>query len=47
MAAMQAGLAAIAAGGSEAAGALSPQAFRDVLGYGAYDAAAKRFVTPG
>ena len=46
MAAMQAGLAAIAAGGSEAAGALSPQAFRDVLGYGAYDAAAKRFVTP-
>ena len=46
IAALQAGLAAIAAGGSEAAGALSPQAFRDVLGYGAYDAAAKRFVTP-
>ena len=47
MAAMKAGLAAIAAGGSEAAGALKPAEFRDALGYGAYDAQAKRFALPG
>lgn len=47
IAAIQAGLAAIAAGGSEAAGALKPAAFRDAVGYGAYDAQAKRFQLPG
>jgi 2-methylisocitrate lyase-like PEP mutase family enzyme len=47
MAAMKAGLAAIAAGGSEAAGALTPSEFRDALGYGAYDTEAKRFALPG
>ncbi len=47
MAGIKAGLAAIAAGESEAAGALPAAEFRDTLGYGAYDAAAKRFITPG
>ena len=47
MAAMKAGLAAIAAGGSEASGALKPAEFRDALGYGAYDTDAKRFALPG
>ncbi len=44
MAGMKAGLAAIAAGGAEAAGALTSAEFRDTLGYGAYDAAAKPFI---
>ncbi len=47
MAGIKAGLAAIAAGESEAAGALPAAEFRDTLGYGAYDAAAKRFIIPG
>ncbi len=47
MAGIKAGLAAIAAGESEATGALPAAEFRDTLGYGAYDAAAKRFITPG
>lgn len=47
IAAMKAGLAAIAAGGSEAPAALSPKEFRDTLGYGEYDAQAGRFVTGG
>lgn len=44
MAGMKAGLSAIAAGQSEAAGALPPAELRDTLGYGAYDAAAKAFI---
>ena len=44
MAGMKAGLEAIAAGKSEAAGALPTAAFRETLGYGAYDAAAKPFI---
>ncbi|MBX9702429.1 MAG: isocitrate lyase/PEP mutase family protein [Acetobacteraceae bacterium] len=44
---MKAGLAAIRAGGSEAAGALPPAEHREMLGYGAYDAQAKRFIVPG
>ncbi len=47
MAGIKAGLAAIAAGESEATGALPAAEFRDTLGYGAYDAAAKRFIIPG
>jgi 2-methylisocitrate lyase-like PEP mutase family enzyme len=47
MAGIKAGLAAIAAGESEAAGALPSGEFRDTLGYGAYDVAAKRFIIPG
>ncbi len=47
MAGIQAGLAAIAAGASEAAGAMPTPQFRDTLGYGAYDAEAKRFIIPG
>jgi hypothetical protein len=43
---MKAGLAAIAAGGSEAKTVLPPQEFRETLGYGAYDAEAKRFSDP-
>ena len=46
MAGIKAGLAAIAAGGSEAEAALSPKEFRDTLGYGEYDAQAKRFSGP-
>ncbi|MCW8087388.1 isocitrate lyase/PEP mutase family protein [Sabulicella glaciei] len=46
MAGMKAGLAALAAGHSEAGSALSPQEFRATLGYGAYEAAAKPFVLP-
>ncbi|HEY4250085.1 MAG TPA: isocitrate lyase/PEP mutase family protein [Roseomonas sp.] len=41
---MKAGLAAIAAGASEAAGALPPADFRTMLGYPDYDAQAKRFI---
>jgi len=44
MAGIKAGLEAIAAGKSEAAGALPTAAFRDTLGYGAYDEAAKAFM---
>jgi 2-methylisocitrate lyase-like PEP mutase family enzyme len=44
MAGMKAGLAAIASGASEAAGALPSKEFRETLGYGEYDAAAKTFV---
>jgi 2-methylisocitrate lyase-like PEP mutase family enzyme len=43
MAGIKAGLAAIAAGASEAAGALPSAEFRGTLGYGDYDATAKRF----
>lgn len=43
MAGMKAGLAAIAAGRSQADGALPPAEFRDSLGYAAYDAEASRF----
>ncbi len=45
IAGMQAGLAAIKAGGSEADSALAPADFRKVLGYGDYDIAAKPFIT--
>ncbi|MBR0664612.1 isocitrate lyase/PEP mutase family protein [Roseomonas hellenica] len=44
---MQAGLAAIAAGASEAAGALPPAELRAMLGYADYDAEAKPFILPG
>ncbi len=44
VAAMQAGLAALAAGGAEADTALDFSALRGVLGYGAYDEAAKAYV---
>ncbi len=44
MAGMKAGLAALAAGASAAEGALPTKEFRDTLGYGDYDAAAKKFV---
>jgi 2-methylisocitrate lyase-like PEP mutase family enzyme len=47
LAGMQAGLAALAGGGAEAAGALAPAALRQMLGYDAYDAAAKRFIPKG
>jgi hypothetical protein len=43
---MKAGLAALAAGEAEAAGALSPSEFRDTLGYADYDAQAKPFIVP-
>jgi 2-methylisocitrate lyase-like PEP mutase family enzyme len=44
---MQAGLAALAAGGSEAASALPGARLRSILGYGDYDTAAKRFIPQG
>jgi 2-methylisocitrate lyase-like PEP mutase family enzyme len=44
---MQAGLAALAAGGSEAASALPGAELRATLGYGDYDTAAKRFIPQG
>jgi len=47
MAGMKAGLAALAAGRSAADSALSPAEFRETLGYGAYEAAAKPFALPG
>ena len=47
IAGMKAGLAALAAGRAEAAGALSPGELRETLGYGDYDAKAKRFVPNG
>jgi 2-methylisocitrate lyase-like PEP mutase family enzyme len=43
MAGIKAGLAAIAAGGSEATGALPSAEFRTALGYADYDAQAKKF----
>ena len=46
MAGMKAGLAALAAGRSEAEEALSPAEFRDTLGYGLYDSEAKPFIVP-
>jgi 2-methylisocitrate lyase-like PEP mutase family enzyme len=47
MAGIAAGLAAIAAGASEAAGAMPTNAFRDTLGYADYEAQAKRFIVLG
>jgi len=47
IAGMKAGLAALVAGQSEAASALSPAELRDTLGYGDYDAQAKPFIIPG
>lgn len=44
IAGMKAGLAALAAGGSEAESALPPAELRDTLGYGAYDTAARPFI---
>jgi 2-methylisocitrate lyase-like PEP mutase family enzyme len=46
IAGMKAGLAAIAAGESEAKTALSPKEVREALGYGEYGAQAERFVNP-
>jgi 2-methylisocitrate lyase-like PEP mutase family enzyme len=42
--AMQNALAAIQGGASESAGAVAPKVMREVLGYGDYDAAGRRFV---
>ncbi|GGG35549.1 carboxyvinyl-carboxyphosphonate phosphorylmutase [Caldovatus sediminis] len=47
IAGMKAGLAALAAGEAEAAGALPPAELRATLGYADYDAQARRFVVPG
>lgn len=47
IAAMQAGLAALAAGGAEAEMALTPAQFRTALGYDDYTAQAAPFVLPG
>ncbi|MGE0226656.1 MAG: isocitrate lyase/phosphoenolpyruvate mutase family protein, partial [Acetobacteraceae bacterium] len=44
---MKAGLAALAAGEAEAASALPPAELRTLLGYGDYDAQAKRFIVAG
>jgi 2-methylisocitrate lyase-like PEP mutase family enzyme len=44
---MKAGLAALVAGDAEAANALSPAELRSTLGYGDYDAEARRFIVPG
>jgi hypothetical protein len=44
---MKAGLATIAAGGSEAEGALPPAELRAIPGYGDYDTQAKSFMTGG
>jgi 2-methylisocitrate lyase-like PEP mutase family enzyme len=46
IAGMKAGLAALAAGRSEAAGALPPAELRQALGYAEYDAQAQRFTLP-
>lgn len=43
---IKAGLAALAAGASEAASALPPAELRGILGYGDYDTQAKPFITP-
>lgn len=47
IAGIKAGLAALRAGASEATSALPAAEFRETLGYGDYDAAAKRFIIPG
>lgn len=44
---IKAGLAAIAAGAQESTAALPASELRDLLGYGAYDTQAKRFIVPG
>jgi 2-methylisocitrate lyase-like PEP mutase family enzyme len=44
---INAGLAALVAGEAGAASALPPAELREMLGYAAYDAAAKRFIIPG
>ena len=44
IAGMQEGLAALAAGGAQAASALAPAAMRDVLGYNDYDRRAKPYI---
>ena len=44
---MQAGLAALVAGGAECATALSPADFRTTMGYPDYDVQAKPFIVPG
>ncbi|MCB0811499.1 MAG: hypothetical protein KDB96_19650, partial [Flavobacteriales bacterium] len=41
---IKAGLAALKAGDSEAASAMPPKEFREMLGYDAYDVAAKPFL---
>jgi hypothetical protein len=41
---IKAGLAALSAGGSEAAGAMPAKELRETLGYGEYDEAAKPFI---
>lgn len=46
VAGMKAGIAALAAGEGEAGAALPPAELRETLGYGAYDAEAKRFMLP-
>ncbi|HUB13609.1 MAG TPA: isocitrate lyase/PEP mutase family protein [Acetobacteraceae bacterium] len=47
IAGMQAGLAAMRGGEAEAASAMAPAALRTILGYGDYDAQAKRFIVGG
>lgn len=47
IAGMQAGLAALAAGGAEANSALPGADLRATLGYGDYDSQARRFIIPG
>ena len=47
IAGMKAGLATIAAGDSEAAGALPPAELRAILGYGDYDTQARPFMAGG
>ncbi|MCO6417006.1 isocitrate lyase/PEP mutase family protein [Siccirubricoccus sp. KC 17139] len=47
MAGILAGLEAVKSGGQEAPGALPAAQFRELLGYGAYEAAAKPYVTEG
>ena len=47
MAAMKGALAALAAGESASKSALEGKEFRDTLGYGEYDARARRFVGAG
>jgi hypothetical protein len=47
IAGIKAGLAALKAGEAESKNALPPPELRETLGYGAYEAAAKKFVVPG
>jgi len=44
---IKAGLEALSEGKAEAPSALAPADLRDILGYGAYDTAAKPFIVPG